>query len=67
MSTQRTKEAVSRARFAVRDLTHSRVSSDEARRGEQLRAQRLRDIGWGESVDDPDTRADVSADEVMAR
>ena len=60
-------QAVQRARFAVREVTRSRVSSDEARRGEQLRAQRLRDIGWGESVDDADTRADESADGVMSR
>ena len=43
-------EAVERAQFAVREVTRSRVSND-FRQAEELRAQRLRDIGWDSQSD----------------
>ena len=45
MARQSLDEAMARARFAVRELTQSRVTNDHSH-AEELHTQRLRDIGW---------------------
>ena len=55
MGRSRVDEAMDRARFAVREMTNSPVTSDYSQ-AEELHAQRLRDIGWDHTHGQEDAR-----------
>lgn len=56
MGRRQLDEAVQHARFKVSELTNSRIrTADDQRRAAEVRAQRLREVGWDARADEIET------------